>query len=83
MCYLHRFFLLNAHTSMLVSLELQGLEALEFQMTRNLEALRERREAAKFASTFKGMAFNTMGRLFMAYCMIRLITVSVLSIIQS
>ncbi|KJA24873.1 hypothetical protein HYPSUDRAFT_135640, partial [Hypholoma sublateritium FD-334 SS-4] len=57
-----------------LSLELQGLEALEFQMTRNLETLRERREAAKFASTFKGMVFNTMGRLFMAYCMIRIIT---------
>lgn len=67
---------------MAVSLELQGLEALEFQMTRNLEALRERREAAKFASTFKGMVFNTMGRLFMAYCMIRIITVSFLSVTE-
>ncbi len=83
MCYLYGSLLLNAHTIIKVSLELQGLEALEFQMTRNLEALRERREAAKFASTFKGMAFNTMGRFFMAYCMIRIITVSVLSIIES
>ncbi|KAF8170773.1 G protein-coupled receptor 89 [Pholiota molesta] len=57
-----------------LTLEIQGLEALEFQMTRNLEALRERREAAVFASTFKGRIFNMMGRLFMAYCMIRIIS---------
>lgn len=60
----------------LVSLELQGLEALEFQMSRNLEALRERREAGKFAGTFKGMVFNLAGRLFMTYCMLRVLTVS-------
>ncbi|KAF9472678.1 G protein-coupled receptor 89 [Pholiota conissans] len=57
-----------------LSLELKGLEALEFQMTRNLEALRERREAAIFSKTFKGRIFNTMGRLFMAYCMLRIVS---------
>ncbi|KAF8970632.1 Abscisic acid G-protein coupled receptor-domain-containing protein [Flammula alnicola] len=54
--------------------ELQGLEALEYQMSRNFEALRERREAAKFSSTFKGRIFNLVGKLFTAYCIIRIIS---------
>jgi hypothetical protein len=58
-----------------VTLELQGLEALEFQMARNLEALRERQEAARFASTFKGRLFNFAGRIFTVYCTIRVISV--------
>ncbi|KAF5329522.1 hypothetical protein D9619_009069 [Psilocybe cf. subviscida] len=57
-----------------LALELQGLEALEFQMTRNLESLRERREAAKFARTFKGRLFNFAGRTFTVYCIIRIIS---------
>lgn len=44
-------------------------------MTRNLETLRERYETAKFAGTFKGWIFNVMGKLFMVYCVIRVISV--------
>ncbi|KAF8900147.1 Abscisic acid G-protein coupled receptor-domain-containing protein [Gymnopilus junonius] len=54
--------------------ELRGLEALEYQMSRNLEALRERYEAAKFTSTFKGRVFNFVGRIFMIYCIFRVIS---------
>ncbi|KAF8154275.1 Abscisic acid G-protein coupled receptor-domain-containing protein [Crassisporium funariophilum] len=51
--------------------EIQGLEALEYQMSRNLEALRERRDTAKFASTFKGRIYNLAGRIFTFYCISR------------
>uniref|UniRef100_A0A8H7XX95 Golgi pH regulator n=1 Tax=Psilocybe cubensis TaxID=181762 RepID=A0A8H7XX95_PSICU len=54
--------------------EIQGLEALEYQMTRNLDVLRERYASAKYAGTFRGRIFNTMGRLFMVYCVIRVIS---------
>ena len=60
-----------------VSQELQGLEALEHQMGRNLEALRERRETARFNRTFKGRVFNIMGRIFTVYCIMRVISVRV------
>ena len=58
-----------------VAQELQGLEALEYQMSRNLEALRERRETARFNRTFKGRAFNVMGRIFTIYCIMRVFSV--------
>jgi hypothetical protein len=58
-----------------VTLELQGLETLEYQMSRNLEALRERYQAAQFARTFKGKIFNIFGKLFTAYCITRIIGV--------
>ena len=61
-----------------VSQELEGLEALEYQMSRNLETLRERHKAEKFGKTFKGMVYNVFGRLFAVYCIIRIISVSAL-----
>lgn len=70
---------LNQSTNILFSLsvtqELQGLEALEYQMARNLEALRERRDRAKFAFTLKGKLFNLGGRLFATYCVVRVLNV--------
>ncbi|KAJ3516331.1 hypothetical protein NLJ89_g1183 [Agrocybe chaxingu] len=54
--------------------EIQGLEALEYQMSRNLESLRERREAAKFASTIQGRIFHIVGKVFAVYCVIRVIS---------
>ncbi|KDR78231.1 hypothetical protein GALMADRAFT_65417 [Galerina marginata CBS 339.88] len=54
--------------------ELQGLEALEYQMCRNLEAMRERFEAAKFSSTFRGRVFDIPGRIFMVYCVVRVVS---------
>lgn len=59
-----------------VTQEIQGLEALEYQMSRNLDTLRERYATAKFAGTFKGWVFNVMGKIFMVYCVIRVISVS-------
>jgi len=44
-------------------------------MSRNLETLRERYQAAQFARTFKGKIFNIFGKLFAAYCISRIIGV--------
>ncbi|KAJ6626017.1 Abscisic acid G-protein coupled receptor-domain-containing protein [Mycena sp. CBHHK59/15] len=51
--------------------ELKGLEALEYQMGRSLDDLRQRRATAKFSSTFRGKLFNAGGRLFALYCLVR------------
>ncbi|KAF9812777.1 hypothetical protein IEO21_05980 [Rhodonia placenta] len=53
--------------------ELSGLEALEYQMSRNLEQLKQRQADAKFARTLAGKAFNWGGRLFALYCAYRII----------
>lgn len=55
--------------------ELSGLEALEYQMSRNLEQLKQRQADAKFARTLAGKAFNWGGRLFALYCAYRIINV--------
>ncbi|KAJ7038865.1 G protein-coupled receptor 89 [Mycena alexandri] len=51
--------------------ELKGLEALEYQMTRSLDDLRQRRASAKFSNTFRGKLVNVGGRLFSLYCLVR------------
>ncbi|TFK71222.1 hypothetical protein BDN72DRAFT_958254 [Pluteus cervinus] len=51
--------------------ELQGLEALEYQMSRNIEAMKQQRQRAKFAGTFRGRLYNFCGRLFAYYCIVR------------
>ena len=56
--------------------ELQGLEALEYQMSKNLEVLRHRRESARFSATLKGRAFAIAGHGFAVYCVFRIISVS-------
>jgi hypothetical protein len=73
----------NYELSASLSQELKGLEALEFQMARNLEALKERREYGKFSGTFKGKIFNWGGRLFALYCVFRVISVSCRIILES
>lgn len=56
-------------------LEIQGLEALEYQMTRNLQGLTQQREEAKFSRTLTGRLFYWAGRLFAVYCVYRIIMV--------
>ncbi|KAF8637139.1 hypothetical protein AX17_003043 [Amanita inopinata Kibby_2008] len=53
--------------------EIRGMEALEYQMTRNLESLHEARNAAKYSATLKGKMYNVFGRLFAIYCVVRII----------
>jgi hypothetical protein len=55
--------------------ELKGLEALEYQMNRNVESLRQQRQNAKFSGTFRGMLLNWSGRVFAVYCILRVVTV--------
>jgi hypothetical protein len=57
--------------------ELQGLEALEYQMSKDLEMLRQRRENARFSITLKGRVFSIMGHGFAIYCVFRIVSVSV------
>lgn len=56
--------------------EISGLEALEVQMARNLDAMKERRREVKFAGTLRGRLFMWGGRLFALYCVYRTIMVS-------
>ncbi|CCM00850.1 uncharacterized protein FIBRA_02893 [Fibroporia radiculosa] len=53
--------------------ELRGLEALEYEMARNLEVLRQRRADAQFSRTIAGRLVNWGGRLFAVYCMYRIL----------
>ncbi|KAI0633056.1 Abscisic acid G-protein coupled receptor-domain-containing protein [Trametes polyzona] len=53
--------------------EITGLQALEYQMSRNLDALKQRRADAKFARTLAGQLFNWGGRLFAVYCVYRIL----------
>ncbi|KZT66792.1 hypothetical protein DAEQUDRAFT_695181 [Daedalea quercina L-15889] len=53
--------------------ELSGLESLEYEMSRSLEALKERQADAKFSRTIGGRIFNWGGRLFAIYCIFRIL----------
>jgi len=57
--------------------ELRGLEALEYEMSRNLEVLRQRLDNARFSRTFKGRTFAVIGHGFAVYCIFRIISVCV------
>lgn len=57
--------------------ELLGLEALEYQMSRKTESLRQRRDAAKYSKTFRGKVFNVAAHVFAVYCVVRFISVSI------
>jgi len=54
--------------------EIKGLEALEYQMSRNLDSLRRRRESMLFSDTFRGKVFNLFGHFFALYCIFRVIS---------
>jgi hypothetical protein len=60
--------------------EIKGLEVLEYQMGRNLDILRQRRAEAIFYRTLKGKLYAFAGKLFGAYCCIRINTVRVSSL---
>ena len=55
---------------------MSGLQALEYEMARNLDGLRQRQADAKFARTVAGRIFNWGGRLFAVYCVYRILSVS-------
>ena len=60
-----------------VTLEIKGMEALEYEMSQNLDDLRRRHERAKFASTFRGRLLGVFGKIFAAYCVVRIISVRI------
>lgn len=53
--------------------ELAGLEALEYQMARNLEALKEQQREAAYAATLRGRLMHWGGCLFAVYCVTRIL----------
>lgn len=55
--------------------EITGLRALEYEMSRNVEVLKQRQADAKFNRTLAGQAFNWGGRLFAVYCIYRVLAV--------
>ena len=57
--------------------EIQGLENLEYQMSKDLEVSRQRRDNARFSTTFNGRVFAIIGHGFAVYCIFRIISVSV------
>ncbi|KAL0565488.1 hypothetical protein V5O48_016538, partial [Marasmius crinis-equi] len=57
-----------------LTLELKGLQALESEMSLNLEDLRSRYARAEFASTFRGRILIVCGKVFAGYCVIRIIS---------
>ncbi|KAI0651100.1 Abscisic acid G-protein coupled receptor-domain-containing protein [Trametes meyenii] len=63
-----------------MSQEITGLQALEYEMARNLDALKQQQADAKFFKTFAGRAFKWGGRLFAVYCIFRII-ISLLNLI--
>ncbi|CAL1698438.1 unnamed protein product [Somion occarium] len=59
------------------SQEINGLMALEYQMSRNLETLRSQQAQVKFSQTIRGKLFNFGGRLFALYCVYRIVVSTV------
>ncbi len=57
--------------------EVAGLQALEYEMSRNLDVLKQQQAGAKFSKTLAGRLFNSGGRLFAVYCVYRIFSVSV------
>ncbi|KAI1787372.1 Abscisic acid G-protein coupled receptor-domain-containing protein [Ganoderma leucocontextum] len=54
--------------------EIGGLETLEYEMARSLDALKQRQADAKFAKTVAGRVFNWGGRVFAVYCVYRILS---------
>lgn len=55
--------------------EVTGLEALEYQMSRNLSALKAQKREAEYSRTFTGRLINWGGALFAVYCLYRIVIV--------
>lgn len=55
--------------------EIDGLRALESQMSRNLEALRLGLDEREYRNTWKGRIWVVFGKAFAIYCVIRIISV--------
>lgn len=57
-------------------LALRGLESLEYQMRKDLETARLRRDAHLRSSTIKGRIAGALQRFFAVYCVTRILSVS-------
>ena len=55
--------------------EMRGLESLEYQMNKNLQSLRQRREAGLQSQTLRGKVTAVLQQLFAVYCVTRILGV--------
>ncbi|CED83743.1 Predicted G-protein coupled receptor [Phaffia rhodozyma] len=53
--------------------EIAGLEMMEIQISKNLGAMKIRKSTMEFSSTLYGRVWNSIGYLFAAYCVCRII----------
>ncbi|TEB33962.1 G protein-coupled receptor 89 [Coprinellus micaceus] len=53
--------------------EMKGLESLEYQMNKNLQGLRKRREAGLQSQTLRGKVTAVLQQLFAVYCVTRIL----------
>lgn len=56
-----------------IARELEGLAAVEVQVSRSLSAMRMRMQRQKFSSTLQGRIFNLVGFVFAIYCIARIV----------
>lgn len=54
--------------------EVEGLEMMEQQVAKSLEAMKLRRKRQRFAQTFRGKVYNFIGIIFAFYCIARVAT---------
>jgi hypothetical protein len=66
---------------LLVSQEMRGLESLEYQMSKNLDTLRQRRNDGLYSQTFRGKITTILGGVFAFYCVTRIFSVRCLAVV--
>lgn len=57
--------------------ELEGLQAMEAQVSKSLEAMKIQRRRQRFSQTLRGRIFNAVGFVFALYCVARIVMVSI------
>jgi len=62
-------------TNPLAEQEIKGLEALEYEMSRNVQSMRRKRQSAAFSETLQGRIYQLCGKAFAVYCYIRFVGV--------
>ncbi|TFK19653.1 hypothetical protein FA15DRAFT_674243 [Coprinopsis marcescibilis] len=57
-----------------LSQEIKGLESLEYQMAKNVESLKARKDSLAYGATWQGSIVNLAGRVFAVYCVTRILS---------
>ena len=75
--FVSRMFSASPHAAKITSLqaEISGLQAMDMQMSRDLQLLRKRKEINELGKTFWGKLMQGLGWGFSAYCVYRVAVV--------